>query len=269
MKDKAISHVDGKGGRGRGDYMNIDKNILEIIEQGNTDGNLYFLPTQQLDRKTYLDVNKVLECLGGKWNRKVKAHIFESDISDAIDNVLLSGEVIAPKDEFQFFETPPDIVNQLIDLANIQFGHTCLEPSAGRGAIAERLWDIVGINNVTCIELNPDNAKILIDKGFIAYEYDFLQAPVGGKFDRIVMNPPFTRQQDIQHVERALLHLKDGGCLVSVMSAGVMFRQNKRALSFWEKVKEYHFETINLPQGAFKISGTMVNTVILKVINLK
>ena len=245
--------------------MRIEQNILEIIEQGNTEDNLYFLPNQQLDRKTYLDVNKVLDCLGGKWNRKAKAHVFESDISDAIDNILLTGEVIAPKDEFQFFETPPDIVDQLIELANIQLGHTCLEPSAGKGAIAEQLRDIVGVNLVTCIELNPDNAKALTDAGFTPYQCDFLNIPIGSKFDRIVMNPPFTRQQDIQHVEKALLHLKSGGCLVSVMSAGVMFRKNKRTLSFWDAINKYHTEVIELPQGAFKVSGTMVNTIILKV----
>jgi len=247
--------------------MKIEQNILEIIEQGNTEDNLYFLPNQQLDRKTYLDVNKVLESLGGKWNRKAKAHVFESDISNAIDDVLLSGEVIVPKDEFQFFETPPDRVDQLIDLADIQPDHTCCEPSAGRGAIAKRLRDIVGVNLVTCIELNPDNVKALTDAGFTAYQYDFLQYPIDFKFDRIVMNPPFTRQQDIQHVEKALLNLKDGGCLVSVMSAGVMFRQNKKTLAFWDKVKEYDYEVIELPSGAFKVSGTMVNTVILKVIS--
>ena len=65
--------------------MVIKKEVLEIVEQGRTDDNLYFLPDQRLDRKVYLEVNKVLECLGGKWDRKSKSHIFESDISDRID----------------------------------------------------------------------------------------------------------------------------------------------------------------------------------------
>ena len=247
--------------------MKIEQNILEIIEQGNTVDNLYFLPNQQLDRKTYLNVNKVLDCLGGKWNRKAKAHVFESDISGLIDDVLLTGEVIAPKDEFNFFETPPDIVNQLIKLAEVHIGHTCLEPSAGKGAIASKLRELAGsISIVTCIELNPDNVRILLDIGYPVYEGDFLRYPVAGEFDRIVMNPPFTKQQDIQHVEQALVYLKKGGTLVSVMSAGVMFRQNKKTLAFWDKVKEYDYEVIELPSGAFKVSGTMVNTIILKVV---
>ncbi len=171
--------------------MHIEQHILEIIEQGRTDGNMYYLPGQQLDRKTYLEVNKVLECLGGKWNRKLKAHIFEIDISNAIDDVLLAGEVIDKKKEFQFFETPQNIVSQLIELAEVRIGHTCLEPSAGRGNIAESLSELAGIGKITCVELNPENAKTLISKGFQVYEGDFLQYPTENKFDRIVMNPPF------------------------------------------------------------------------------
>ncbi|GAG77997.1 unnamed protein product, partial [marine sediment metagenome] len=53
-------------------------------------------------------------------------------------------EVIDKKKEFQFFETPPDIVSQLIELAEIGIGHTCLEPSAGRGNIAEALSELAG-----------------------------------------------------------------------------------------------------------------------------
>ena len=247
--------------------MNIEQHILGIIEQGITDGNLYYLPNRQLDRKTYLDVNKILECLGGKWNRKLKAHVFESDMSDAIDDVLLTGEVIDKKKEFQFFETPQDIVDQLIELAEIRRGHKCLEPSAGRGNIAEGLRTVAGDDTVLCVELNPENAAVLIDKGLNVYVGDFLEYGVGyHDYDRIVMNPPFTRQQDIAHVQKALSFLTDDGILVSVMSAGIMFRQDKKTRNFWAKVAEHTSEIIELPQGAFKVSGTGVNTVIVKIL---
>jgi len=105
--------------------MNIEQPILEIIEQGETRGNLFYLPDRQLDRKTYLDVNKVLGLLGGKWTRKFKAHLFESNISGMLDDVLLTGKVIDKKQEFQSFETPQDIVNQLIELAEVKQSHKC------------------------------------------------------------------------------------------------------------------------------------------------
>lgn len=245
--------------------MNIDQHILEIIEQGKTDGNLYYLPNQQLDRKTYLNINKVLECLGGKWNRQAKAHVFESDISGTIDDVLLTGAVIDKKKEFQLFETPQNIVDQLIELAGVRIGHSCLEPSAGRGNIAESLSEVAGIGMVTCVELNPENVEILVNKGFLTKYADFLEYTTEHKFNRIVMNPPFTQQQDIMHVEKALSLLKEGGILVSVMSLGVTFRQDNKTKAFWDKVKEYKFEIVSLPQGSFKVSGTMVNAIILKI----
>jgi len=246
--------------------MNIEPAILKIIEQGKTEDSLFFLPDQQLDRKTYLNVNKVLECLGGKWNRKFKAHIFESDISGAIDDVLLTGQVINKKQEFQFFETPPDVVSQLIKLAEVKLGHKCLEPSAGQGNIAESLRKIAGENMVACVELMPENVVVLMNKGFHVHGGDFLQYVPDTKYERIVMNPPFTRQQDIIHVEKALSCLSDNGILVTVMSNGVTFRHDNRTLGFWKNIKNYKYEIIELPAGAFKVAGTGVNTIILKII---
>jgi predicted RNA methylase len=245
--------------------MKIDAGILEIIERGRSEGTLYYLPEGQLDRPTYVAVNKVLECLGGKWMRGLKAHAFETDISDRIDDVLLTGEVIDQKKEFQFFETPPDIIAKMIKLADVQPGHLCLEPSAGNGAIAEELGKIAGHTRVVCWELDPKNVRYLKEHSFCVNEGDFLLSPVFGRYDRIVMNPPFTKQQDVFHVLKALEFLKPDGILVSVMSAGVTFRANRKTLEFWETVKRHEYEVITLDPGAFKVSGTMVNTVILKV----
>jgi len=244
--------------------MKIETSILEIIERGRTEGSLYYLPEGQLDRATYVAVNKVLECLGGKWNRKEKAHVFESDISERIDDVLLTGEVIDKKKEFQFFETPPKIVAQLIQLADIQPGQMCLEPSAGKGAIAEALRKKAG-GGVFCCELNPENVSDLRADGFYVFEGDFLQFSETAKYDRIVMNPPFQKQFDLDHVLKALEFLKDGGILVSVMSVGVTFRTNKKTLDFWKVIDKYDKEVIVLEPGAFKVSGTSVNAIILKV----
>lgn len=249
--------------------MNIQKPILEIIEQGDTKGSLYYLPGIQLDRKAYLAVNKVLENLGGKWNRKQKAHVFESDISDRIDNVLLTGEVVDPKKEFQFFETPPELAKRLVDMAKIQPGETVLEPSAGRGAIAkyiiEQFWhikDLVPNASLSCIELHFANRAYLQKQWFDVVGDNFLKTDK--KYDVIIANPPFTKQQDIDHVSH-MIDLADR-IVVSVMGAGVTFRQNKKTMAFWEKIKQYDYEIIDLPVGTFKASGTMVNTVILKVV---
>lgn len=242
--------------------MKIDKDVLEIIDAGITEGNVYYLPKMQLDRSMYTKVNKVLEILGGKWNRKQKGHIFETSIDDRIDDIILTGEIIDKKKELQFFETPENIALQICELANIKPDSTVLEPSAGRGAILKAAGRYSP--QLYWAELDEENAShirigIRIGKNFLEIEPDEI------KFDRIIMNPPFSRQQDIDHVTHALKFLKDDGILISVMSASIKFRTNKKTKDFLECINEYETEIIDLPAKSFASSGTMVNTIILKV----
>ena len=44
----------------------IHENVLNVLGECRADGNLLYLPSVQLDRKTYTEVNKVLENMGGK-----------------------------------------------------------------------------------------------------------------------------------------------------------------------------------------------------------
>ena len=43
----------------------IPENVLNVLSECRADGNLLYLPSVQLDRKTYTEVNKVLENMGG------------------------------------------------------------------------------------------------------------------------------------------------------------------------------------------------------------
>ena len=93
---------------------------------------------------------------------------------------------------------------------------------------------------------------------------DFLQYSEEA-WDRIVMNPPFTRQQDIDHVLKAYEVLAPGGVLVSVMSASPFFRSNKKSADFRAFLDDIGAEVEELPEGAFKESGTMVKTCVVKI----
>jgi len=87
--------------------------------------------------------------------------------------------------------------------------------------------------------------------------FDVVPTPI---YDKVVMNPPFEKQADIDHVLHAFKFLKPGGRLVSIMASSVTFRENKKTLDFKELVDLHGFIEHNLA-GAFKASGTMVNTV--------
>jgi predicted RNA methylase len=239
--------------------MKISDEVLKVLSEGNTVGKAYFLPAGQLERLMYTKVNKVLEAAGGKWDRKAKAHIFANDAENRIDQIIVTGEVDLPKDEFEFFPTPLDVVKKFRELAKITEGMKILEPSAGRGALINGLHGV----EVHCVEKMPENVNFL-NQHLMADQVthaDFLAVEPDPTYDLVLMNPPFSKRQDVKHVNHAAKFLKEGGRLVSVMSAGVEFRQDKLTQDFRESLT--HIE--KLPEGAFKSSGTMVNTVIVVI----
>lgn len=254
--------------------MRIPNGTLAVLSRCETEGNALTLPGQ-LDRRDYLAVNTVIEAAGGKWNRKARAHLFDDPAGPIMDTIILTGQVVSRKQELQFFETPPDIVERLLSLAFLDTGMQVLEPSAGRGAIAAAVW-LRGAH-VDCVEIDTRNIKA-IETGEGAggpyarsiWHLDFLVYPAPGTicpdgYDRVIMNPPFTRQQDIAHVLHALEFLKPGGLLVSVMSLGATFRQDRAATDFRALVGERGGQFTPLPDDAFKVSGTGVKTVIVAI----
>lgn len=241
--------------------MKVPANVLEVLDRAETDGPRLIL-TGTLDRKLYVATAKVLEAAGGKWNRKAQAHLFDGDAADAMEQVILTGEVISAKQEFGYFPTPAPIVQQLIQLADIQPGMEVLEPSAGRGAIAGPIAKL-GCH-VDCIELQRDNALAISDAciGRDLAVADFLTIDPSPDYDRVVMNPPFAKQADVRHVMHAHQFVKAGGLLVAVMSNGVTFRNTPLTREFRALMDREGGRLIPLPEGSFIESGTGVNTVI-------
>lgn len=245
--------------------MKVSQDVLNVLDQAETEGNRLVL-TGQLDRKLYEQTNKVLEAAGGKWNRKAKAHVFDGDAAEAIEQVLLAGEITTHQD-FGYFPTPEPVVRRLMELADVELGSSVLEPSAGTGAIAQYLAEVA---TVDCVELRQDYAdKLLKTLGGarVIHVGDFLSLVPRPVYDRVVMNPPFSKQQDIKHVLHALKFLKPGGRLVSVMSAGVTFRQNRLAADFRQLIGDRGGTIEPNPEGAFKESGTLVCTVNVAIPN--
>jgi len=238
----------------------INEETLNILSKVTITDNLAYLTCGTLDRKQYKDINEVLENLGGRWNKKLKGHLFSNDPTEVIDDVILSGEISDLKKEFQQFFTPPELAPRVVALANINDGDWVLEPSAGHGGIADF---IPKTSKIDCVEIIPENVAILKSKNYsVIHEGNFLTLEPNPVYDRIVMNPPFSRQQEIDHVVHAWNFLKPKGVLVSVMSSSITFRDNNKTLEF-RKFVENHGTVIKNPEGSFKSSGTNVNTVIV------
>lgn len=245
--------------------MKIPAAVLEVLTRAETDGPRLVL-TGTLDRKLYLDTDKALEAAGGKWNRRERAHLFDGDAADAIEPLLLTGEIISAKQLHGYFPTPAPVVQQLLDHARIEPGMRILEPSAGRGAIA--LAAAAAGALVDCVELQAGHAEAIRDAhhpDVTVLVADFLTTSPQPVYDRVVMNPPFATAADMAHVLHAFGALRPGGLLVAVMSAAVTFRQTTAAVAFRVWIDRASGELIPLPEGSFKESGTGVNTVIAVV----
>jgi len=243
--------------------LTITPDVADILARAEVSGNALYLPTG-LDRATYLAVNKVIEAMGGGWNKQQRAHLFSRTAATVLTEALDQGAV-TPLSKNGYFPTPPALVARLLELAGIEPHHTVLEPSAGQGAIADEIVKIVGHERLFLVEIQSENLTVLAEKGY-AYPKlapgDFMRTMfVPSGFDRIVMNPPFERQQDIDHVERAAGMLKPGGRLVSVMAAGVTFREDNKTRQFRALFDAFDGYLEHNPPGSFRESGTDVNTV--------
>ena len=236
----------------------INEETLAILSRVTVIGNKIELTCGQLGRKEYQVLNKVLENMGGKWNRYSKAHIFPEDPTDKLEMILLTGEIVEPK-KYGYFPTPPELAQHIIDLAEIAPEHMVLEPSAGQGGLSDH---IPACKQLDLVELLDDNVAVLLEKGYSVIQANFLSYPKEIPFyDRIIMNPPFEKQRDIDHVLHAYSFLKPGGRLVAIMSASVTYRENKKTLAFRQLLSNIDAHVESNPEGSFKSSGTMVNTV--------
>ena len=240
--------------------MRINNDVTDVLANSRVQGTSLFLPSYQLQRSLYTQVNKVLTAIGGKWNRKAKAHLFDKDPSESIEAIIQTGEYTNEKVQFQFFETPVGLACKLVDMAELKPNETVCEPSAGRGRIAE-VVNATHDTKVDCVELNDTNYERLITNGFNVAGRNFLG--LESRYDVFIANPPFTRQQDIDHVNR-MLDLANRR-VVAVMSASVLYRTNTKASIFRERVESLGGTFETLPSGTFKESGTMVETCVLVV----
>lgn len=172
---------------------------------------------------------------------------------------------------FGFYPSPQPVVDRVESIVSNWLYRRdatalkALEPSAGSGAFCAMLKKL-GIAT-TAVEIQAHLAEGLRDSGHCAevLRADFLELIPDRKFDLIVMNPPFYRGLDIDHVAHALRFLTDDGLLVAVMSAGVEFAVSKKAVAFRELVDRMNGSWRDLPPGSFADSGTNVNTVMLAV----
>jgi len=159
----------------------------------------------------------------------------------------LERDLVGKKVGVDFFPTPPELAGRMVEIAGVEPGMRVLEPSAGNGNIAEAIRDAGAEPDVA--EISPSLREVLEAKGFAVVGQDFMD--VDGEYDAIIMNPPFSDNQDIEHVRHAFDLLKPGGRLVAIMGEGAFFRGGKTENAFREWIDEQGAEVEKLPEGTF------------------
>lgn len=248
--------------------MKLTEDQINILRDGKIEDNRFYLQWQ-LDRKQYVNINTVLETIWLKWNRKQKAHIVEwlteEDLQDAIIDICETWEVETIQDtikKFQFYPTPKELAQKLVELAELKETDKVLEPSAWQGAIS----DLIMKNKKTLVELKDDNFNILKEKEFYnddcrVVNRDFLKCYIKDlwKFQKIIANPPFSKSQDVKHILHMYDLLEKWWRLVSIASSSIETRQGK----LYEQFRNLDPQFIKIKENSFKESWTMVNTVIV------
>lgn len=262
--------------------LTISDDVAAVLRRCKFTETTVVLPDEQLARPLYDAVNKVLDAQGGKWNRKLKAHVFPEGVDPrhVFAEALASGEIVHAKKTLQAFYTPAPIAARVAKRAMIEPKQIVLEPSAGGGALVVAALAYmpgrvvaVDLDSRACAllrEAYPDETQVRVIEG------DFLKLiPTTGlgkspanaiaTVDRVVMNPPFTDGQDVEHVRHAFRFLKPNGRLVAIMSPAIQERDQRRYVDFreWLRTNTDDLQIEAIEPGAFKESGTNVATVML------
>lgn len=255
------------GNRKQGHLLVIGSDVMAVLAAGRVEEDRFYLPPGQLPRDLYTATDAALKLAGGRWDRRAKAHIFPEPAEPILDRLLTTGAVNDDKTERQAFYTPAALAARVVEQANIRPGMKVLEPSAGGGAL---LGPIVAAGaNVWAYEIDKAARDDLVSRFFAQFGAggcvagDFLAVEPDEVFDRIVMNPPFTKQADARHVLHAFRFLKPGGRLVAIMSGSAPHRATGPGADLLALVAQCGGIFDKVEAGAFKESGTMVETVIL------
>jgi predicted RNA methylase len=210
-----------------------------------------------LPRPQYDAVMKIIKAAEGKWKRGT-GHVFSSDPRMQFDLAAESGIMVDRKVVRQAFYTPAHVAQWVADLADVT-GEIVLEPSAGDGALVRACVD-EGAHHVDAVEIDENTAAGLRGSGFARYvkcaDFLTLSAPVADDalYARIVMNPPFTKNQDKKHLERALAWLTPGGVITALTADKDIVVQGGQ-VELLQRIRA----------GEFKESGTNIATRIIQI----
>lgn len=193
-----------------------------------------------------------LYAIGGVLNEGKFAVEFDYDPAEALKHMGFVG-VIPEKISHQFYPSPEVISRVVDDLLDYESGETLCEPEAGRGDLLRFIP--ADPDDVTVVEISELYCRVLRSRFSNVVKADFLEwSRSAPRFDKIVMNPPFSDGRALAHLEAASRLVKKR--LVAVLPASL---KDKKLLG--SEYNEQWFE--NTFDDVFE--GTAVSVAILIV----
>lgn len=245
----------------------------EFLKLCTVEGLIVKFPDIQLKRDEYEKVKKRLEGLGGKWKGgKTKGFVFEYDPTELLKDAAEGIERNLAK-ETQFYPTPLELADKLALLLDGQVITTktkILEPSAGKGALIVALTSRHKDAMVDYYEISQINKEHLLNafagQPHVCKGADFLECDKKDYYDIIIANPPFTKNQDIDHIKKMFEVCKEGtGVIVTIASNSWRTGSQKKQVEFRDWLTEIGATIEDIPAGAFQDSGTMVASCMIRI----
>ena len=240
--------------------------VEEILMHCTLEDNVLKLPQVQFNKKSYAEAKKWIEEAGGSWmGGKVQGFTFPVN-AERVFSILHEGKRCNLQQEFQFFATPAEVADWLVMLAGgVHEDEKVLEPSAGTGAIIDAIHRSCPDVIVDCYELMPENKEILSKKDNIRIlGDDFTKCDVA-QYDKIIANPPFSKNQDIRHVRRMYECLNPGGVLAAITGPHWEFGSESECKDFRQWLEDNGGKKFEIEEGTFKESGTGTKTIAIVI----
>jgi len=238
--------------------------IISFIQACRIDGNHLLLPGRddfELSSAVYAKFKSLITGVGGSYQTNQNRFSFPFDPTQLITR-LSNGEEY--QRALQFFPTQEPVARKLVGCVPTGRGLRFLEPSAGRGALAQAIREAQGDipHEIHTCEFDEFNREVLRIKGFQVMGEDFLKfhTKPSQKYDVVVANPPFSNGQYMTHLLHAYDQLKPGGSFGLILPTTWLSPRNEREQDFYDFVQSHSHTIDRIPAGAFRESGTSIET---------
>ena len=228
---------------------------------------ILLLSLTELTDELYDKMKPLIEEMGGHWRKKYQGFLFSKE--------PLRMEYSEKRESEQFYPTPDFIAKRVVALAGLMDYDAdeipvILEPSAGTGSLLDQIpCDLNYLEYV--VEPMMENIEILMSNNHVVEAKTFERFYKEYKNEEkrithVIMNPPFSNGRDMKHVKMAYDLLKPGGTLVSVFPENRLYYKDNESVKFQKWLKENNAYIEDVPYGSFQEVGTMVDTVLIKIV---